>query len=235
MTIEKIKEIDGAIAELVARKELISKFNQYGYIHYRPLNSNNKFCKTTSPTWYFGNWEYKFIEDKYRPYTTDELLEHLKNKTVFIEKATNRKHSISNVVAHNPNGIAWYVTISSAYSISYSAKEFLKEFTLDGHPAGILETDDSESTSNPIAEQRVNAGIEWLNKHIPEWLDKMNQYDFDVQHPDKCPLGRNGGYNYNIERFKINSPDLLGFVGGQGVSSKELNPIWIDKIRELQR
>ena len=94
-------------------------------------------------------------------------------------------------------------------------------------------------------EQRVANGVRFLDEYVPDWLEKINTPELDVNDLEKCPLGQIFGHydtaknrlrvefiNSNISR-KAMGFDLMGDdIDALRIDSARLTDEWKRVINE---
>lgn len=83
---------------------------------------------------------------------------------------------------------------------------------------------------------RINLGVEWLDKVRPDWFDSIDLDRLDISCIDNCVLGQVFGEFGNAPLLEEEIYEL-GFDINSGPDRKEqvkiLQSEWEDKIREL--
>ena len=100
----------------------------------------------------------------------------------------------------------------------------------------------------PEAIKRVRAGVEWLDKNYPGWLDKVEVNELELEDSCKCVLGQlfseeavnsdeftGFGYAMNVvfdpdAEFPYDKVSRLGFDSDGDVCFSALQIVWEDAI-----
>jgi hypothetical protein len=82
----------------------------------------------------------------------------------------------------------------------------------------------------------VDKGIDYLNKTIPRWYEKINLDIFDINHWQKCPLGQiYGDYAIGWKKLGLSQGDCLNYgLAANYDDSKYFDEVWKEKIKNLQ-
>lgn len=90
-----------------------------------------------------------------------------------------------------------------------------------------------------VAEERVEAGVAWLNEVRPGWVDEVDLDTFDIADPDACIAGQLDLWNrpeFNGLGPYVHFCESVGMINDycERVTNEELTAAWVAKIRELR-